>query len=582
MMSILPKARTYLNAGAAATAALLWLGACAPATPPVAQQAAAPGPHFMAAAANPLAAEVGRDVLARGGNAIDAAIAIQMVLNLVEPQSSGIGGGGFLIYYDAATKKLTAYDGRETAPAAATEDMFLNPDGTPKDFYAAALGGGAVGVPGTVAMLETAHRDHGKLPWAELFQPAIKMAEDGFSVSPRLHGLIAEDAERLKTFPETAEYFFHADGSPLDVGDSLKNPKLAQSLREIAEGGAKAFYEGSLARDIVAAVHAVPTNPGRLTESDFAAYKPMKRAAVCGVYRSYRVCGMPPPSSGGVTMLEELGVLEHFDLGALEPESPQAVHLIAEASRLAFADRYRYLADPAFVHAPVARLLDPDYLAKRAKLIAPEQAMDKVRPGTFGASGPGPARAEAESPAASTSHISVVDEDGNVVSFTSSIEAEFGSRLMTRGFLLNNELTDFAFKPEVDGRLAANRPQPGKRPLSSMAPTIVFGRDGKPFLAVGSPGGQSIIGYVLKTIVGVVDWKLGVQAAIDLPNFTAKGGPIQIEQGTALEGIAEPLKAMGHEVEVRQMTSGLQGIEATPRGLVGGADRRREGVALGR
>lgn len=585
--------RPFSAAGAAAFAVLtatLLLDACTPAPAPEAASAAPPEPvrfeaaahaaHFMAAAANPLAAEAGRDVLARGGNAVDAAIAMQMVLNLVEPQSSGVGGGGFLLYYDAAAGTVTAYDGRETAPRAATPGMFLNGDGTPKDFYAAAVGGGAVGVPGIVAMLELAHRDHGKLAWAELFAPAIQMAEEGFAVSPRLHALIEGD-QHLKTFPGTAAYFFHGDGSPLQADEKLKNPALAETLRALASGGAEAFYKGPIARDIVAAVSGVASNPGRLTESDFADYRAKRRDPVCNAYRQWRVCGMPPPSSGGVTLLEALGMLQSFDLGALAPESAQAVHLIAEASRLSFADRNRYLGDPDFVRAPVGLLLDQNYLARRAKLISPDRAMDRARPGALAAVFIPSDATTPDSPASSTSHISVVDAEGNAVAFTSSIEAEFGSRLMVRGFLLNNELTDFSFRPEIDGMPAANRAEPGKRPLSSMAPTLVFDAQGRLALAVGSPGGQSIIGYVLKTLVGVLDRGLKIQAAIDLPNFVAKTGPVEIEDGAAPAGLKEKLEAMGHEVETRALTSGLQGIAVTPRGLEGGADRRREGAAFG-
>ena len=534
----------------------------------------------MAAAANPLAADVGRDVLAQGGNAIDAVVAMQMVLNLVEPQSSGIGGGAFLLYYDAGTKTVTAYDGRETAPASAAADMFLAPDGAPKDFFAAAVGGGAVGVPGVVAMLDMAHRDHGKTPWRELFAPAIRMAENGFAVSPRLHAMIATD-DHLKTFPSTAAYFFHADGTPLAVGETLKNPALAESLRAVADGGAKAFYEGRLATDIVAAVRSVSANPGRLQDADFAAYKSRRRSAVCHPYREWRVCGAPPPSSGGTTLLETLGLLERFDLAAMEPESAESLHLLAEASRLAFADRNRYLGDPDFVLAPVDLLLDRDYLASRSRLISPDRALPLVLPGPLASAGAARPEAAADRLLSSTTHMSAVDADGNAVAVTSSIEAEFGSRLMVDGFLLNNELTDFSFRPVVDGRPAANRVEPGKRPLSSMAPTLVFDRDGRFVMSAGSPGGQSIIDYVLKTLVAVLDWRLPAQQAVDLPNFAAKVGPVEIEKGTALESLKPALEAMGHAVKSEDMPSGIQAIVATPGGLVGAGDPRREGVARG-
>jgi gamma-glutamyltranspeptidase/glutathione hydrolase len=428
-------------------------------------------------------------------------------------------------------------------------------------------------------MLEMVHRDHGKLPWAGLFAPAIRLARDGFPVSPRLHAMIAGDAH-LKTFPETAAYFFHADGAPLQTGEILKNPALADAMQTVADGGARVFYVGPIARDIVAAVRDAASNPGQLRETDFTAYRAKRRDAVCGAYRTWRICGMPPPSSGGITLLEALGILESFDLAALAPLSPEAVHLMAEASRLAFADRNRYLGDPDFARAPAGLLLDPAYLARRARLVSPGSTMDRVFPGTLGAAAPASAGA-ADSPASSTTHISAVDDAGNAVAFTSSIEAEFGSRLMVHGFLLNNELTDFSFRPEIGGMPAANRVEAGKRPLSSMAPTLVFDADGRLALTVGSPGGQSIIGYVLKTLVAVLDWGLNIQEAIDLPNVLAKTGPVEIEKGTAADGLAAALEALGHAVDQRDLTSGLQGIAVTPRGLEGGADRRREGAALG-
>lgn len=529
----------------------------------------------MAAAAGREAAEVGRDVLARGGNAVDAAIAMQMVLNLTEPQSAGIGGGGFLLYYEASTGKITAYDGRETAPQGARPGMFLKADGAPKDYKTVMVGGGAVGVPGLLAMLEAAHRDHGRVAWQDLFAPAIRLAEDGFVVTERLSGLIAEDAH-LKSFPETAAYFFHADGSPRAPGEVLKNPDFAETLRLVAHGGGAAFYGGAIARDIAAAVK-TPVNPGTLEPADMAAYRVRRLEAVCGPYRGYKVCGMPPPSSGGITVLQALGILDSFDLAAMEPESLESVHLIAEAGRLAFADRNAYLGDPAFVLVPAAAMLAPDYLARRARLISPERAMPQARPGVFlgGPEGVEAARGQ------STTHMSVIDKDGNAVAMTSSIQTGFGSRVLVRGFLLNNELTDFSFRPLIDGRKAANAPAAGKKPLSSMSPTFVFGAGGRLVLVIGSPGGTNIIGYVLTTVIGVLDWKLGLQAAIDLPHFVGKTGPVILEAGTPVPALKEGLEALGHEVKVAPLTSGLYGIEITPHGLDGGADRRRPGAALG-
>jgi gamma-glutamyltranspeptidase/glutathione hydrolase len=535
--------------------------------------------EHMVVAANPHAAQAGLEMLRRGGSAVDAAIATQMVLTLVEPQSSGIGGGGFLLHFDAGAGRLAAYDGRETAPLAATPGLFLGPDGAPLDFFDAVVGGRSVGTPGLLRMLELAHRDHGRLPWSDLFDPAIELAERGFAVSPRLHQLIAAD-EYLKSSPTAAGYFHHADGTPYAVGELLRNPALAETLRLIARQGADAFYSGELADDIAAAVRGAAPRSGLLAKADLAGYRAVARPALCRPYRIWQVCGMPPPSSGGIATLQILGLLERFDLGAIGPAAVEAIHLQAEASRLAFADRDRYIGDPDFVAVPVAGLLSKEYLRQRSASIAPDRAAGKVQPGR-------PPRQAAWSPQApqgesiSTSHISIVDGDGNVVSFTSSIESAFGSRLMVRGFLLNNQLTDFSFRPEVDGRYVANRVEPGKRPRSSMSPTIVLDPAGRPVLVVGSPGGSAIIGYVTKTLIAILDGELAPQQAIELPNFTNRNGPTEIEEGTALMEMIPELQALGHEVKAIAMTSGLHVILITPAGLVGGADPRREGIALG-
>lgn len=532
----------------------------------------------MVAAANPLAARAGLDMLRAGGSAIDAAIATQMVLTLVEPQSSGIGGGGFLLHYDAASGAVVAYDGRETAPAAAAADMFLDEAGRKLAFYDAVVGGLSVGTPGVLRLLETAHRQHGRLPWAALFAPAIRLAEQGFAVPPRLHALLAED-EHLRSDPTAAAYFYAPDGTPRPPGHMLTNPALADTLRRIASGGADAFYRGEIARDIVAAVLNDPRRPGRLTEADLAAYQAQARAALCRPYRVWLVCGAPPPSSGGIAVLQMLGVLERFDMAALDPMSADAVHLLAQAGRLAFADRDRYVADDAFVAVPVDAMLDRGYLRVRAALIDPVEDMGTARHGALPAEAAGLPAPQFEP--VSTSHMSVVDADGNAVAFTTSIENGFGARLMVRGFLLNNQLTDFAFQPETDGVPVANRVEPGKRPRSSMSPTLVFDRDGRLVAAAGSPGGPSIIGYVAKALVGLLDWRLDPQAAVDLPNAVNRNGVTALEAGTAVAALAGELSARGHDVELSEMTSGLHVIRIKDGKLLGGADRRREGVAVG-
>lgn len=532
----------------------------------------------MVVAANPLAAAAGLEMLRAGGNAVDAAIATQMMLTLVEPQSSGLGGGGFLLHYDATTGEVTAYEGRETAPAAATPDMFLDAEGAPLAFYEAVVGGLSVGAPGVLRMLEAVHRAHGRLPWADLFQPAIRLAEQGFAVSPRLHRQLAGD-EHLKTDPTAAAYFYDADGNAWPPGHVLKNPALAETLRLIAAGGADAFYLGPIARDIVFAVQNDPRRPGRLTEGDLAAYAVNSRPALCRPYRVWRVCGAPPPSSGGIAVLQMLGMLEPFDLAAMEPMSADAVHLLSQAGRLAFADRGRYVADDAFVDVPTEALLDRGYLRSRAALVDMEKDMGEAAPGALPAEAAGLPVPQTEP--VSTSHMSIADAQGNAVSFTTSIENEFGARLMVRGFLLNNQLTDFAFTPETDGLAVANRVEPGKRPRSSMSPTLVFGEDGALVAAVGSPGGSSIIGYVAKALVAMLDWGLDPQTAVDLPNALNRNGATRLEEGTPVVALAGALAARGHELEATGMTSGLHAILIRDGRLLGGADRRREGVALG-
>ena len=536
--------------------------------------------HAMIAAAHPAAAEAGARILAQGGGAIDAAIAAQMVLGLVEPQSSGIGGGGFLLYYDAERERVESYDGRETAPGAAGERLFVAGDGTPKAWPEAAVGGLPVGVPGVVRMLERAHRAHGRMPWARLFEPAAALAEQGFTISPRLASMIESNPD-LARFPAARRYFFHPDGAPKRAGETLVNAAYAETMRAIAREGADALHEGPIAAKIVAAVRSDSVNPGSLALADLAGYRARERPPVCLDYRRHRVCSMGPPSSGGVTMLQILGLLQRFDLASAAPGSARAVHLISEASRLAFADRNRYLADSDFVRVPVEGLLDPAYLRRRSLLIDPGRTMGEADPGVP----PGSEdveRADAASPElASTSHLSVVDSRGNAVSFTTSVERAFGSRLMAAGFILNSQLTDFSFVPADARGPVANRVQPGKRPRSSMTPTLIFDENGELVATLGSPGGSRIIGFVVQSVVALLDWGLDAQAALSLPRHVNRNGATELEAGTALEQLAPALEALGHEVRIRPLVSGLHAVRRVEGRLEGGADPRREGIALG-
>ncbi|MDF2465522.1 MAG: gamma-glutamyltranspeptidase precursor-like protein [Ramlibacter sp.] len=550
---------------------------------------------FAVAAANPQAADAGYRILRAGGSAVDAAIAVQMVLALVEPQSSGIGGGAFLLHFDG--KDVEAYDGRETAPAAADERLLMGPDNKPLPFYEAVVGGRAVGVPGAVRMLEMAHRQHGKLPWPRLFEPAIALADGGFKVSLRLNKLANSDAH-LKKDPQAAGYFLEPDGRARRVGFNLRNPELAAVLRRIATEGSKALHEGEIAQAIVKKVQAHPANPGRMTLADLAGYQPKKRAALCHDYRArgrdYRMCGFPPPGSGAITVGQILGILDrsHADAIALENGLPSAnwLHLYTEASRLAFADRAQYIGDPDFVQPPAgnwASLLEPSYLAQRAKLIG-AQSMKVATAGTPGGATTSHAPS-ADQPEYGTSHISIVDAQGNAVAMTTTIEDQFGSRQMVSvnggagGFLLNNQLTDFSFAPtDAQAKPVANRVQPGKRPRSSMAPTLVFDKaTGQLVLNVGSPGGAMIIHYTAKTIYGVLNWGLNAQQAIALPNFASLNGPSLLEKERFPPATVEALRARGAQVREQPMTSGLQAIQRTRAGFFGGADPRREGIVLG-
>ena len=543
---------------------------------------------YMVAAANPLAVEAGYQILGKGGSAIDAAIATQLVLTLVEPQSSGIGGGAFLMHYDG--KKVQAFDGRETAPMAANDRLFQNPDGTPVSRTTGVVGGRSVGAPGVLRMLELAHKQHGKLPWKTLFEPAIRLSDNGFAVSARLNGLLTWDAH-IRKDAFAASYFYDKDGQAWPVGHILKNPALAKTLREIARGGADAFYKGHIARDIAAKVKAHPTNPGLLTASDIAAYRPKVREPVCSDYRSFTVCGMPPPSSGGIAVAQMLGMFETRDMARLAPvdgvPGVDAVHLFSEVGRLAYADRNRYAADTDFVPLPgrgVPSLIDKAYLAGRASLIK-ERSIGEAPAGTP----PGMQVAWGKDNAIetpSTSHLVVVDGQGNGLSMTTTVEDAFGSRQMVGGFILNNQLTDFSFSSVDANGPIANRVEPGKRPRSAMSPTVVFDKkSGKLVLAVGSPGGPAIINYVAKVLVGTLDWGLNVQQAISLPNFGSRNGPTELEAARFPQATVDALKARGHTVRQSEQNSGLHGIMRLPihgePWWFGGADPRREGVAKG-
>lgn len=533
---------------------------------------------WMVVAANPLAAEAGAKILRVGGSAADAMVAIQAVLGLVEPQSSGLGGGAFLVWYDARTRSVITLDGRETAPLAATPTLFQDALGRPLRFFDAVVGGRSVGVPGTPMLLEAAHKRWGRLNWPDLFADGIKLAKMGFIVSPRLAGLIALDKPRLALHAETASYFLPG-GKPAAAGHRLFNPAYGETLEAIANEGAKAIYAGSIANDIVAIVRSAPNNPGQLAPIDMQAYQVKERLAVCQAYRAYTVCGMGPPSSGGIAVGQVLGMLGRFDLEGMGPSSSESWRLIGDATRLAFADRGRYVADSDFVPVPINGLLSRDYLATRSRLLERRTALPEVKPGSpkfdhtwnFGVGG------SLELP--STTHISIMDAYGNALSMTSTIENLFGSRLMVRGFLLNNELTDFSFRSQQQGLPVVNRVEPGKRPRSSMAPTIVL-QDGKPILVIGSPGGSRIIGYVIQSIVAVLDWGLDIQSAVSMAHRVNRFGTYELEKGTDRD-FQVSLEALGYKTSLADLNSGLHAIQVTQFGLEGGADPRREGIALG-
>jgi gamma-glutamyltranspeptidase/glutathione hydrolase len=535
--------------------------------------------HRMIAAANPYAAEAGLKMMRMGGSAVDAAIAAQLVLTLVEPESSGIGGGAFMLLYDPKARRVTSFDGRETAPQSATPTMFLDASGKPRAHFDAIPGGLSVGVPGDISMLALAHKKYGRLPWAVLFQPAIDLADKGFPVGRKL-------AATIKAFPQMAQmpdvkrYFYHADGTPLAEGETLKNPELAATLREIQKGGAAAFYSGDIAQAIVDAVQHAPVNPGGMTLADIAAYQARELPPVCGFYRGTHLCSMGPPSSGGVAVLQILTMLERFPSKALDPATLSGVHLFTQASRLAFADRAKYLGDASFVDVPLAGLLDHGYLMQRSALIDPAKDMGEAEAGN-----PPMKRADyapQRTPQLpGTSHMSIVDDKGEAVSMTTTVEFVFGSETMAKGFFLNNELTDFSFEPTRNGVPVANAPAPGKRPLSAMAPTLMFDRHGKFAIATGSPGGPLIIDYVTQSIIAMLDAHLKPQAAAALPRVGNLNGATILEKDTPLEALSPQLTAMGHTLRVVPLESGLHIVERVKGGYIGGADPRRDGTAIG-
>lgn len=547
--------------------------------------------HFMVTAANPHATDAGYEILAAGGSAVDAAIAIEAVLSLTEPQSSGLAGGAYMLHWQAAKAQLDAYDGRETTPMGATPELFYNEDGQ-MGFFSAFRTGRAVGVPGVVAMLAQAHGDHGNLPWADLFKPALKLAADGFVVSPRLAKSLVSYRVSSDRQMAMRDYFFtqNEDGTwaPVPEGHLLKNPAYARTLTLIANKGAQAFYTGALAQEIVDAVQNAPVHPGTMSMADMAAYKPIRREAVCLPYRQYEVCGMPPSSSGGLTVLQILGMLNESKMAELPAGSVEAIHLITEASKLAYADRNRYIGDPEMVPVPIEGMLNKFYLRQRSREIMPNHSAPKALPGKAGIQtgalghwgnsdnwGDNVSKAQP-----STSHFSIVDSAGNVVSMTASVEAPFGSRLMAGGMVLNNQLTDFSFAPADENGPIANAVAPGKRPRSSMSPTIVFDENEDFYLAIGSPGGSRIITYVTQTLVGLLDWNLTMQDAINLPRHVQAGDEsnLELEAGTDLAARADALRALGHQVTVKPITSGLHGIKVIEGMYEGGADPRREGT----
>ena len=526
--------------------------------------------------ADPRVTEAGMEMLRQGGSAADAAMAMMLALTVVEPQSSGIGGGGFLLYQDSAKGVLTTINGRETAPAAAKADRFVGPDGKPLGFLAAFQGGHSVGVPGNIQLMAQTHRKWGKLPWATVFKPAIRLSDKGFIVNKTLESRL-QGIQRLWSNFDEARAMYWRDGKPVQAGTRLKNPKLAATLKLLAKKGPDAFYTGTVASQIVNAVTTSKLNPGDMTMTDLAQYRAKEQHAVCAPYRVYVVCGMAPPSSGATTVLQILGTLQRFDLTATGKDSPKSWHLIGQAMQLAYADREKYLADDAFVDVPVAGLLNPEYIQQRSALIDPEKARSDYPAGK--PPGATPRTAAISSEVAGTTHFTAVDSNGNIANMTSTIEGPFGSQLVAGGFFLNNELTDFTFAPEKNGAPVANRVAPGKRPLSSMSPTIVFDREGRAVLALGSAGGKRIIMHVTKTLIGVIDFGLPLDQAIALPNIYFGDGGLEVEQNTMLSAMADGLGTFGQKVRPVDLGSKVNGAQLVGNSWTGASDPRSEGTS---
>ena len=534
---------------------------------------------FLAVTAHPQATAAAHQTLKQGGSAVDAAIAAQMVLTLVEPQSSGIGGGGFMLHYSARKSRLQAYDGRETAPASALPSLFLDENDQPLSGAQASADPRSVGVPGLLAMLGMAHRQHGRLPWASLMQAAIELAENGFVISPRLHRLISKDRLICKR-NSTRAYFCDDNGQAKPSGSLLQNPLLAGSLRQIASQGPSALQSGPLADALIDMLHKTTPDRAGLTHADLQNYRAVERTPLCRPYRQYRICGMPPPSAGAVAILQMLNMLQQKDIGQHKPDSVEAIHLFSEAGRLAFADRERYIADPDTSAIPLDGLLDNAYLAQRAALIKSETSIGTALPGTP-ATAPTTGSDAASGERPSTSHMTILDRYGNMVALTSSIADAFGSRLMVRGFLLNSQLADFSFQPFVDGQPVANRVGAGKRPRSAMSPIMVLDRQQKPLLVLGSAGGPNIINHLAQTLLGVLEWQQPLQSAIGQYHYGSRNGLTELEYGQDWSHTMSGLQERGHRIETREITSGLHGIQRHGKYWHSGTDPRREGVASG-